>query len=356
MATMSHVRVAASVRSRISAPGRDGESTCPRCSPRYQRFESAFLQRGVGCELDFLDHGRRRPAVTRGATRVARGVTRKGAPNAVAAGRRRSRDRRFESGFLHRQVCKPSVPQEISGHSRAQRSDTAWIVSKTKKGQPIPRLRPKWLCASIVCPTRAAVAVCFSPEEDCTAFAVHAIDRAETQILVNAYGLTTGSSTIEALVRAKQRGVEVRLIADRTTPCERNSGVGPPARAAIPIWIDYGARIAHTKSMVIDGTVTLTGSMNWNGGAALNSENLNLVASPTIAAAYAGHWRQRLALSSPYTQRQDWCRKPPCLPQPLREVPALAFCSFSRHEKSGLDPPKPLAPNRRARKIGSEAI
>jgi hypothetical protein len=27
--------------------GRCGESTRPRCSPRYQRFESAFLQRGV---------------------------------------------------------------------------------------------------------------------------------------------------------------------------------------------------------------------------------------------------------------------------------------------------------------------
>jgi phosphatidylserine/phosphatidylglycerophosphate/cardiolipin synthase-like enzyme len=60
--------------------------------------------------------------------------------------------------------------------------------------------------------------------------------------------------------------------------------------------------------MVIDGKVTLTGSMNWTGGAAYNSENLNLVASPTIAAAYAGHWHQRLALSLPYTQRDDWCR------------------------------------------------
>ena len=48
--------------------------------------------------------------------------------------------------------------------------------------------------------TGAAVAVCFSPEEDCTAFAVDAIDRADTQILVNAYGLTTSSSTVEALV------------------------------------------------------------------------------------------------------------------------------------------------------------
>jgi hypothetical protein len=48
--------------------------------------------------------------------------------------------------------------------------------------------------------------------------------------------------------------------------------------------------------------------MNWNGSAAHNSENLNLVASKIIAAAYTGHWHQRLALSSPYTQRDDWCR------------------------------------------------
>ena len=96
--------------------------------------------------------------------------------------------------------------------------------------------------------TRAAVAVCFSPEEDCTAVAVDAIDRVEAQILVNAYGLTTSSSIIEALVRSKQRGVDVRLIADRTTPCERNSGIDPLAHSGIPIWIDYGARIAHAKS------------------------------------------------------------------------------------------------------------
>jgi hypothetical protein len=41
--------------------------------------------------------------------------------------------------------------------------------------------------------TATAVAVCFSPEEDCTALAVDAIDRADQQILVSAYGLTTSS-------------------------------------------------------------------------------------------------------------------------------------------------------------------
>ncbi len=131
----------------------------------------------------------------------------------------------------------------------------------------------------------------FSPEEDCTAFAVDAIDRAEEQILVSAYTLTTGSSldtsvqsrlrrsTVEALIQARRRGVDVRIIADRSTPCERKGGLDPLAQAGVPIWIDRGVRIAHSKSMVIDNKVTLTGSMNWTGGASHNSENLNLVAS-----------------------------------------------------------------------------
>jgi phosphatidylserine/phosphatidylglycerophosphate/cardiolipin synthase-like enzyme len=156
--------------------------------------------------------------------------------------------------------------------------------------------------------TGVAIAVCFAPEEGCAAFTVRAIDNAEREILVGAYGLTTGSGIVEALVRAKERGVDVRLIADRTTPCERESGIEPLAAAGVPIWIDAQARIAHAKTMVIDSAVTLTGSMNWTRGAAVNSEDLNLISSPAIAAAYAGHWRDRLAVSSPFNRREDWCR------------------------------------------------
>jgi phosphatidylserine/phosphatidylglycerophosphate/cardiolipin synthase-like enzyme len=63
----------------------------------------------------------------------------------------------------------------------------------------------------------AAIAVCFAPEEDCAAFAIHAIDNAEREILVGAYALTTGSGIVEALMRAKERGADVRVIADKTT-------------------------------------------------------------------------------------------------------------------------------------------
>jgi phosphatidylserine/phosphatidylglycerophosphate/cardiolipin synthase-like enzyme len=96
----------------------------------------------------------------------------------------------------------------------------------------------------------AAIAVCFSPEEDCAAFAVRAINNAERQILVGAHGLTTGSGIVEALVGAKGRGVDVRLIADKTTPCPATNGIEPLVAAGVPIWIDTQARIAHAKTMV----------------------------------------------------------------------------------------------------------
>jgi phosphatidylserine/phosphatidylglycerophosphate/cardiolipin synthase-like enzyme len=154
----------------------------------------------------------------------------------------------------------------------------------------------------------ATIEICFAPEHDCAAFAVQAIDRAEREILVGAYGLTTGAGIVEALLRAHQRGVGVKLIADKTTPCGRNSGVDPLVSAGIAVWIDHSAHIAHAKTMVIDGVMTLNGSYNWTRGAAGNSEDLNLVASPAVAEAYAAHWHDRQARSLRFERREDWCR------------------------------------------------
>lgn len=154
----------------------------------------------------------------------------------------------------------------------------------------------------------AAISVCFAPEQDCAAFAVRAIDGAHRQLLVSAYNLTTGAGIVEALLRARARGVDVRLIADKRTPCERNTGIDPLAAAGTPIWIDRTVPIAHAKTMVIDGIATLMGSYNWTRSAARNSEDLNLVASRAVAAAYATQWRNRLAVSVPFVGREDWCR------------------------------------------------
>ena len=156
--------------------------------------------------------------------------------------------------------------------------------------------------------TDATVEVCFAPENDCAGFVERAIEAADREILVSAYRLTVGSGVVGALIRAKERGVDVRVIADRSAPCGRASGIEPLAAAGVPVWIDDRARIAHAKTMIIDGAVTLQGSYNWTRGAAENSEDLNLISSPTVATAYSAHWRQRLAVSASFVEREDWCR------------------------------------------------
>jgi phosphatidylserine/phosphatidylglycerophosphate/cardiolipin synthase-like enzyme len=113
---------------------------------------------------------------------------------------------------------------------------------------------------------------------------------------------------VGALIRAKERGVDVRLLADREAPCGRASGIEPLKAAGVPVWIDYRARIAHAKTVAVDAAVTLQGSYNWTRGAAANSEDLNLINSPPVAGAYSAHWRQRLAVSAPFVDREDWCR------------------------------------------------
>ena len=52
--------------------------------------------------------------------------------------------------------------------------------------------------------------------------------------------------------------------------------VDPLAAAGMPIWIDRDARVAHAKTMVIDGASTLMGWMHWTCGAAANADGLNL--------------------------------------------------------------------------------
>lgn len=157
-------------------------------------------------------------------------------------------------------------------------------------------------------PIEAAISVCFAPEEDCAAIVAGAIDRARQRILVSAYNLTIGAGIVEALVRARSRGVDVELIADKRTPCERNTGIDALAEAGTPIWIDRTVPIAHAKTMVIDGAMTLMGSYNWTRAAARNSEDVNLVASRAVATAYAAQWHSRRAVSVPFVAREDWCR------------------------------------------------
>ena len=140
--------------------------------------------------------------------------------------------------------------------------------------------------------------VCFVPgPDDCAMLAVAEISKATRTVDVQAYGFTE-PHIARALSEAHDRGVSVRLIADKSAPHEHNSMIALVAGAAIPVWIDYRPRIAHNKVMVIDGATVLTGSQNWTVAAdTRNAENLLIIHDPALAAAYEANFESRLQAS-----------------------------------------------------------
>jgi len=83
----------------------------------------------------------------------------------------------------------------------------------------------------------ASYTVCFVPGEDCEGVIVAEINEARGVILVQAYSFTS-MPIAKALVSAKQRGVSVQVILDKSQRSERYSGATFLANAGIRTLID----------------------------------------------------------------------------------------------------------------------
>jgi phosphatidylserine/phosphatidylglycerophosphate/cardiolipin synthase-like enzyme len=156
-------------------------------------------------------------------------------------------------------------------------------------------------------PSRAAeIHACFAPPVagscDPLITVLRAIDGAQATIRLQMYSLTL-RDVVSALVRAKRRGVDVRVIVDRgQLRQDRNdsSRVEDLASAGVPVLVDSVPGLMHNKIMIVDDETVLTGSFNYTSGAEhWNAENLLLLRDPGLAAEYLRNWNQRAAQSQP---------------------------------------------------------
>ena len=141
----------------------------------------------------------------------------------------------------------------------------------------------------------------FSPNGGCTQAVVDALNAAKKTILVQAYSFTS-APIAKALVDARHRGVDVRVILDKSQRTERYSGATFLADGGIPTFIDAAHKIAHNKVMVIDDQTVITGSFNFTKAAESgNAENVLLILhAPELAARYTANWKEHLAHAVPY--------------------------------------------------------
>ena len=141
-----------------------------------------------------------------------------------------------------------------------------------------------------------AVEAGFSPEGSASALVLRTIESAHQSIRLAAY-LFTSPSIARALIAAKRRGVDVRVVVDQ------DGARGPASKAAlnllanakIPARTVSAWPLHHDKYMVIDSATVQTGSFNYTAAAARqNSENTLVVrACPDLASQYLAHWQSR---------------------------------------------------------------
>ena len=147
------------------------------------------------------------------------------------------------------------------------------------------------------------IEVYFSPKGGCTEAVVKALDGAKQSVYVQAYSFTS-APIAKALVDAHKRGVQVRMILDKSQRTEKYSSADFVAHAGIPVQIDAKHAIAHNKVMVIDEEAVITGSFNFTKAAEENNaENLLVIHNKKLAAKYLENWQRHAEHSEDYAGR-----------------------------------------------------
>ena len=140
-------------------------------------------------------------------------------------------------------------------------------------GQPISESTPQ-------------IKVLFSPEDNCAQEIVSEIDKAKDYVYVSMYFFTS-RPLAQALSRAKDRGVDVKLCLDQQQPHYEHSKSKFLENKGINIKLIGGSGIMHNKFCLIDDHITITGSYNWTARADLeNDENVLIIKSEEITTIY----------------------------------------------------------------------
>ena len=100
-----------------------------------------------------------------------------------------------------------------------------------------------------------------------------AFGSAEHSLLVSGYNFTH-PSLVPWIRDAIDRGVKVELLLDRATNADPDRTIADELPEAVVTYLDGKHRIMHSKTIVVDGAVVVTGSFNpTKSGDRSNAEN-----------------------------------------------------------------------------------
>lgn len=154
------------------------------------------------------------------------------------------------------------------------------------------------LSLSSIQPAAAAssVQVGFSPEGSALQLVLETIESAQQEIRLMGYSFTS-PEVVSALVRAKRRGVDVKIVLDEKGNRSKASqaAMNVVVNAGIPLRTNGRYAIMHDKVIIVDNHTVEAGSFNYTRSAASrNSENVLVINEvPEVAQTYLQHWQSR---------------------------------------------------------------
>lgn len=130
------------------------------------------------------------------------------------------------------------------------------------------------------------IQVLFSPYDKISEKIIPLINSAEEYIYVPAF-LITHNGITNALIDAKKRNVDVKIIIDANSVSTRNTKYVLLRQNKIPLKTENYAGKLHSKTILIDDKYIITGSMNFsNSGENKNDENLLIINCPRLTKLY----------------------------------------------------------------------
>ncbi|HEX6288624.1 MAG TPA: phospholipase D-like domain-containing protein [Herpetosiphonaceae bacterium] len=132
----------------------------------------------------------------------------------------------------------------------------------------------------------ATVVNAFSPDDPITEQIVERLQAAQQSIDVMAFAFTS-DPIADTLIEAKQRGLAVRTVMESRNTRGTGSELGKLKDAGVDIHSDGNCYIMHSKTMIIDDHLVITGSFNFTRAAQTqNDENVLIVDDAGLAARY----------------------------------------------------------------------
>ena len=138
----------------------------------------------------------------------------------------------------------------------------------------------------------------FSPEGTALQLVLKTIETSQREVRLMGYSFTS-PEVAGALIRAKRRGVDVKVVLDWKVNCAKGSAsvaaMNLLVNAGIPVRTVRQFKIMHDKVIITDGRHVETGSFNFSRAAARsNSENVLVIRDyPVLAESYLQHWQSR---------------------------------------------------------------